>query len=83
MSKLGRIDAKIAKNHDLELRAYWACKDEQAQWYVFQVMRLQGERWAVEQRKARHRERHVMLWTILIVLAIIALIVFIASRIHR
>lgn len=51
--RLASIDAAIAVCHEHELRAYWACKDEEAQWCVFRVQRLQDLRWRVEVKAAR------------------------------
>lgn len=47
-AQLTRIDASIALLHDKELRAYWACNEEQAQYYVFRIQRLQALRWQVQ-----------------------------------
>jgi hypothetical protein len=53
--RLERIDARIARYHDAELRAYWACQDELAGWYVFRIQRLQHLKMLIE-RQAAERE---------------------------
>ena len=35
------IDEHIAECHNLELKAYFACDEGQALWYVFEIGRLQ------------------------------------------
>lgn len=51
LDRIERIDAKIAVLHDKEMRAYWACCDEQAQYYVFRIQRLQHLKWQIQRGK--------------------------------